>query len=161
VLRALGRTGLTTGRALDIPGGEGRHSRLLASLGMAVVAADLDSRALMRCASAAGRWESKIAPVRLDATKSLPFRPDTFDLALIVHFELQDVLSRVHPVLKRGGFLIVETFGAQGENWRALPVVGEVSSRLLERFDLLDYVEKPVRRHSPHATVRAVCRKAR
>jgi hypothetical protein len=34
---------------------------------------------------------------------SPPFPPDTFDLALIVHFRMDALLPRIEPVIKKGG----------------------------------------------------------
>jgi SAM-dependent methyltransferase len=146
--------------ALDIPSGEGRHSRFLASRGFQVVSADLDLKALLRGVSASrGPNPSKIAPVRLDATKPLPFPPATFDLALIVHFQMDSILQQIDSVLKKDGFLVLETFGAQGENWRSLPRVNELRRQLEKVFHLSQYVERAVGKAPDRVTVRAVGRK--
>jgi SAM-dependent methyltransferase len=143
--------------ALDIPSGEGRHSRFLAGQGFQVVSADLDMKALLRGASASrGRKRSAIACVRLDATKPLPFSSDTFDLALIVHFQVDSILPQINSVIKKGGLLVLETFGAHGENWRSLPLAGELRRQLEEVFHLLQYMERPVKKASDRVTVKAV-----
>ena len=146
--------------ALDIPSGEGRHSRFLASRGFLVVAADLDLKALLRGVSASrGPNPSKIVPVRLDATKPLPFPPATFDLVLVVHLQMDFVLRQVDSVLKKDGFLVLETFGAQGENWRGLPRVNELRSQLEKVFHLSQYRERVVGKAPDRVTVKAVGRK--
>jgi SAM-dependent methyltransferase len=145
---------------LDIPSGEGRHSRFLASQGYRVISADLDIKALLRGASASRRPKrSVIACVRLDATKPLPFWSDTFDLALIVHFQVDSILPQIDSVIKKGGFLVLETFGAHGENWRNLPLAGELRRQLEKVFHLLQYIERPVKKSPDRVTVRAVGRK--
>jgi SAM-dependent methyltransferase len=146
--------------ALDIPSGEGRHSRFLASQGFQVVSADLDMKALLRGASASrGPNMATITSVRLDATKSLPFPSGTFDLALVVHFELDSILPQIESVIKRGGFLVLETFGSHGQNWRNLPLATELQRRLDGKFHLLQYVERATRKDPDRVTVRAVGRK--
>jgi SAM-dependent methyltransferase len=146
--------------ALDIPSGEGRHSRLLASRGFKVVSADLDLEVLLRgMAVSSSRNPSMIAPVRLDAAKPLPFPPGTFDLVLIVHLQMHLVLRQIDSVLKKGGFLVLETFGAQGENWRSLPRVRELRGQLEQSFHLSQYIERAVGKAPDRVTVRAVGRK--
>lgn len=160
IVEAIRSIGFSQGLALDIPSGEGRHSRLLATCGMHVISADLDIKVLARGASAADRiCRRRIASVRLDATKPLPFKAGAFDLVLMVHFDLRGVLPLVERVVKSRGFFIVETYGSHGDNWRTLPFAGEVSGALSPGFDLIQYTEKPVRTHPERATVRMVARK--
>jgi SAM-dependent methyltransferase len=145
---------------LDIPSGTGRHSRLLAAEGYRVVAADLDYDLLKRaCTTESGGHVSAIGSVRLDATRALPFKPSTFDLALVVHFQVSEVLRHIEPVLKDDGVLIVETFGGNGENWRMLPRLGEIHTQLSSAFTLLKYNERPVKRKPAYVTVKLVARK--
>jgi SAM-dependent methyltransferase len=145
---------------LDIPSGEGRHSRFLASQGFQVVSADLDMKALLRGAPARrGAKSAMLGSVRLDATKSLPFPPDTFDLVLIVHFQMDSILPQIESVIKKGGFLVLETFGAHGQNWRSLPSASELQSQLKQVFHLLQYVERAVKKSPDRVTVKAVGRK--
>jgi SAM-dependent methyltransferase len=146
--------------ALDIPSGEGRHSRFLADQGFQVISADLDMDALLRGASVSlGLKKSTIASVCLDATKSLPFPLDTFDLVVVVHFQMDSILPQVEPVLKHGGLLVLETFGSHGENWRTLPFAGELRARFAGTFDLLEYVERAARKAPDRVIVRATARK--
>jgi len=149
-----------SGLALDIPSGEGRHSRLLASFGMRVISADLEITALTRSVEAASHaCRQRVAAVRLDATKRLPFKDGIFDLVLIVHFHLQDLLSSVERLVKNDGLLIVESYGGHGENWRTLPLAGDTSAQLSDGFRLIQYKESPVRKNPEHVTVKAVGRK--
>jgi 2-polyprenyl-3-methyl-5-hydroxy-6-metoxy-1,4-benzoquinol methylase len=159
VVEAIRSMGRTSGLALDIPSGEGRHSRLLASCGMRVISADLDIKALTRGVAAASRFSRRISAVRLDATKPLPFKEGAFDLVLIAHFHLRDFLPLVERLVKSGGLLILETYGGHGENWRSLPLVGEVSAQLSGEFHLMQYKESPVRKQPERVTVKAVGRK--
>jgi 2-polyprenyl-3-methyl-5-hydroxy-6-metoxy-1,4-benzoquinol methylase len=160
VVKAIQTAGHIGGLALDLPSGEGRHSRLLASRGMRVISADFDFNALTRSVTAASRlYPQRIAAVRLDATKPLPFKEGVFDLVLIAHFHLSDVLPLVERLIKSDGLLILETYGSHGENWRTLPLVGEVSGQLSGGYHLTQYNESPVRRQPERVTVKAVARK--
>jgi len=155
--------GLHVGRglALDIPCGHGRHSLLLAKLGMQVISADLDPTALLAARAANREQLRTILALRLDANRPLPFKDGVFDLVVVVHFSLFEIVRSVAPVLKVGGHLILETYGAQGENWRELPRKDDVASQLARQFELLKYIERSVRRAPERVTLKAVCRKLR
>lgn len=62
-------------------------------------------------------------------------------------------------MLKTGGYLILETHGAQGENWRTLPDRGFVASQLAPCFDFVSCMEMSVRRAPERITLKAVCLK--
>lgn len=160
VVEAIRSIDCRDGFALDIPSGEGRHSRFLASHGFQVISADLDMKALLHAASlSGGPKKPTITSVCLDATKSLPFLAGTFNLALIVHFQMDSILPQIESVIKQGGFLVLETYGAHGQNWRNLPLAGELKRQLEGTFHLLQYVERTVRKVPDRVTVRAVGRK--
>jgi SAM-dependent methyltransferase len=128
-------------RALDVPCGFGRHASLLAELGFSVTGLDLDAKrvaATNRKPTGGGL----IKAVRGDATVPLPFQRASFDLALVIHYCSPVILDHVEVMLRPGGHLIYETFGAQGENWVDLPRPSEVSGQLASKFDLLVYRER-------------------
>jgi hypothetical protein len=129
---------------------------------MDVVSADLDSAALADTMQAAKRESSSsILALQLNAYKPLPFREGVFDLVVVVHFSVIDIAKIVTPLLKIGGHLILETYGAQGENWRGLPNRNHVAAQLASQFDLVVYQETAVRRSPEHVTLKAVARKRR
>jgi SAM-dependent methyltransferase len=107
-------------------------------MGLYVVAADLDAARL----SATIYSKHPIARVRLDAARPLPFADERFDLVLIVHAPTLNFLDHLPVLVKRGGHLIVETFGAQGLNWTALPRPGEVREKLEPGMTAIRYVER-------------------
>jgi SAM-dependent methyltransferase len=131
---------------------------MLAELGFLVVAADLDEQAL-RETMASAPPAGAIIPVRLDAQRPLPFCPCSIDLLLIVHPHSLEVLSRSLGYLRPGGYLIFETFGAQGENWRALPRRGQIADELSMSHLRLAYIERPVPKASGVVTVKGVFRR--
>lgn len=139
------------GLALDLPCGGGRHIPLLVGAGLTVVAADIDPDMLRR----ASRMHPSM-PIRLDARQPLPFLECTFDLALVIHPMDLDVLSALPALIRPGGYLVLETFGAQGLNAVALPRQGEVSERLATTFNPVRYLERPTRRMPDRFTVKAL-----
>lgn len=140
------------GLALDVPAGLGRHAVLLASLGFYVVACDLDAERL----SAAVYSQHRIARVRLDADRPLPFTDEQFDLVLIVHAPTLHLLDHLPALVKRGGHLIVETFGAQGLNWTALPRSGEVRAKLEPAMTAIRYLERQAHQSENAVTVKGL-----
>jgi SAM-dependent methyltransferase len=160
VVDSLKTLGGKSGLALDIPSGAGRHSRLLASHGMQVVSADLDLKSLERGASQRSEeFKDRVWPVRVDAMAELPFRADQFDLVLVVHFQLTDVVENLTRLIKPDGILILESYGAHGENWRTLPKVGQMAEMLASSFSLAHYKESQLRRQPQRVTLRAIARK--
>jgi 2-polyprenyl-3-methyl-5-hydroxy-6-metoxy-1,4-benzoquinol methylase len=141
-----------TGVALDVPAGRGRHAALLASMGLYVVACDLDTGRL----SAPVYSKQRIARVRLDADRPLPFPDARFDLVLIVHAPTLHLLDHLPVLVKRGGHLIVETFGAQGLNWTALPRSGEVREKLEPGMAAIRYVERQAHKGKDAVTVKGL-----
>jgi len=136
--------------ALDMPCGRGRHSRLLSHRGFDVVGADIDPLSLSVVRAPGSRWT--ISPVIIDARAPLPFRRETFGLAMIVHFVEDGIIPAVAALVAHGGYLIFETFGFNGENWRDLPQSGEIRKLVEPDFEILSYQE----RHSPQPTIRSV-----
>ena len=127
--------------AIDIPCGYGRHSVLLASLGYEVFCADYDFEALSNIRSGYGK---RMHPIHLDAKKDLPFKDGSLGVAVVVHFTYPRLISRLTKLLLPGGYLIYETFGGQGENWRSLPVKGEIASELKNSSNIIKYNEHHV-----------------
>jgi SAM-dependent methyltransferase len=140
------------GLVLDVPSGAGRHAALLASMGLYVVAGDLDSERL----SAAVYSQHGIARVCLDASRPLPFRDERFDLVLVVHAPTLGLLDHLPALVKRGGHLLVESFGAQGLNWTALPRAGEVREKLEPAMTAIRYVERQAHKGENAVTVKGL-----
>jgi SAM-dependent methyltransferase len=159
IVQSLDEYGLESGLALDIPCGDGRHSRLLASVGMDVISVDLDRHSLLWGGAVNGSGDRVLA-ICADATRELPFADALFDLALVVHFPLVEVLPPLVRCVKPGGLLILESFGAQGGNWLSLPLLGQIQQMLSSAaFALLRYEEAPVRRHAERVVLKTVARK--
>lgn len=63
---------------------------------------------------------------------------------------------RLKPLIRQGGHLVLETFGANGLNAIALPRLGEVSERVATTFSPVRYVERRTRRMPDRVTVKAL-----
>jgi hypothetical protein len=85
-----------------------------------------------------------VAAVRANATVDLPFRESSFDLVLVVHFVADGLIGRIGPLLRGGGYLLIETYGGHGANWMALPQPGQMRDELACRFEIIDYRERLV-----------------
>lgn len=148
----LARIQLTPGGlALDLPSGAGRHLTLLRTSGYEVVAADLDFHLL--------RLVPHTAPgalrVVLDATKALPLAPGAFDLVVSIHPVIVSFLADVPELLRPGGHLVFETFGAQGKNSQELPRAGDIASAVAA-LKPIRYLERPARGMPDRVTVKAL-----
>ncbi len=151
VLRCLGSLNVDLALpALDLPCGNGRHARLLSSLGLNVVVADIDAGCLAKAAHSIP--PGTINAVMVDARSGLPFRRHAFGLAMIVHFTEPGIVPAVAALVAPGGYLIYETFGFSGENWKQLPQPKEIFDSVRDNFDILKYQE----RKSPNPGVMTV-----
>jgi SAM-dependent methyltransferase len=151
---------LPPGLALDIPCGRGRHSRLLVELGFRVIGADLDIEAL-RAAVADPQVVGRFVAVQLDAMRPLPVAPETIDLLMVIHPHSLEVLSGALTCLRVGGYLIYETFGAQGENWRLLPRPRQIPDEMLTGFDALACKETRVDKAPSFVTSKGLFQKVK
>lgn len=130
---------------IDIACGTGRHARLMAGKGYEVIALDLNQDVLIKCKQSAasmhtaGIENGAVSAVHADATKILPFQSGVFDLALVNHFPHKLLFSEVKRVLVKGGYLMYETIGRHGENWRDLPKLGNVRNTVLALGALILY----------------------
>jgi SAM-dependent methyltransferase len=159
VRQCLQRLGPHGGVALDIPCGRGRHAGLLAERDMRVIAADLNASCVRKLAQTYAGCGA-VTAIRLDANRALPFRPKVFNLVVIVHAPTLAVLSNALPIVCVGGHIIFETFGAQGENWRALPRPHEVATLVSTDFASPLYRERQVAGQSNAVTVKGLfCRR--
>ena len=158
------------GPALDVACGFGRNAIALAAHGCNVICLDRDlSRLqelqlsctrLLRTAPVSGKPGS-IMPVCAMATEECwPFPAESLGAVISVHFVKTTLFASYAKSLISGGYLYVETFGGQGENYLDLPNRGEIRSALDGLFTTIYYREKSLR-VQPHAvTVKALARKA-
>ncbi len=125
------------GRVLDLACGNGRHARMLASMGHRVEAVDRDADVL---ASLAGIDGIMTRQADLEAG-SWPYFTEVFDAVVVSNFLWRPLLPNIVKVLEQGGVLIYETFMVGNEQF------GRPSNPafLLRSGELLDLV-----RHRMH-----------
>ncbi|WP_366145864.1 methyltransferase domain-containing protein [Bradyrhizobium sp.] len=141
---------------LDAPCGFGRNALALASRGYDVIAVDNDV-ARLKSVEVSGALQStgsgRIVTLCADLVASrLPFRNSSFSAILCIHYPVQKVIVDLCTALKDGGWLYVETFGGQGQNYLELPKLGEIPEAL-QGFELVLCKERPVGPPSQRAAV--------
>ena len=95
----------------------------------------------------------KVLPICADLTSDrLPFGESSFSAILCIHYPVQKIISDLCTALKDGGWLYIETFGAQGKNYLELPKPGEIR-RALQGYELAFYKERLVGPASQEAVV--------
>jgi SAM-dependent methyltransferase len=124
------------GEVLDLACGGGRHARLLASLGHAVLAVDRDADALQRAAGPG----IKVRQLDLEGGEELPcpwpFEEGVFAGIVVTNYLHRPLFAGILDSLAPGGVLIYETFALGNE------VFGRPSSPrfLLRPGELLETV---------------------
>jgi tellurite methyltransferase len=97
------------GIALDVAAGSGRHSILLASAGIRVVAIDKSVSELQLLLDAARKRNLPISAIAADLSEfALP--ACAFDLIVNINFLDRDLVPILKRALKPGGFLLFDTF---------------------------------------------------
>lgn len=144
----------THSRALDIACGYGRHAIWLARKGYIVEAIDIDANRIEFGARNAGPASDAISWRVADVEQDLRLERANFDLAIIVHYYSSAIIGRATSALRPGGYLLLETFGAQGENWKGLPALGEVKRLLPAAAIPVHFSEKKVGPDKDRAVVR-------
>jgi tellurite methyltransferase len=100
-----------SGRALDIACGTGRHSLLLAAVGLDVRAVDNDAakiRSLAETSRRAGfRIEAEAMDLEIDG---VALGESAYDLILVVHYLHRPLFPAIVTALRPGGLLLYETF---------------------------------------------------
>jgi SAM-dependent methyltransferase len=100
------------GEVLDLACGSGRHARLFAARGHAVLALDRDPAALAEAAAAG------VTTMRHDLEDGLspwPFGPGRFAAIVVTHYLHRPLLGRLLGSLAPDGVLIYETFAIGNE----------------------------------------------
>lgn len=136
----------TDASVLDVGCGVGRHALLLARAGHHVTAVDMnfDRIEALDKSAATDVGSGSVCSVLADGRQDLPFSDGVFDLVLVVHFVAPGIVARLAPLIAAGGYLLLESYGGHGENWRALPAAGQARSELVAQFEVLDLRERPV-----------------
>jgi SAM-dependent methyltransferase len=141
---------MPAGETLDLACGGGRHARLLAAAGHAVVALDRDISAV-----AALRIDG-VVPMQYDLEReglTWPFEPGRFAGIVVTNYLHRPLFPRIIDSLAPGGVLIYETFALGNEqfgkpsNPAYLLAPGELLDRLRPALSVVafedGYVEVP------------------
>ena len=155
--------------ALDVACGLGRNAILLAAHGRDVVCLDRDlsrlrtlqevSAPVLGVVAVPGRPGSVVPVCAMVNSGSWPFRAASFGSVISVHFVDAALFADFATSLIVGGYLYIETFGGQGDNYLDLPFPGQIRAALSSSFTLQFYREKRLPRHPDAVTVRALARK--
>jgi SAM-dependent methyltransferase len=100
------------GQALDLACGTGRHARLLASLGHAVIALDRDAQAL---AAAAGEGIATFLHELEAPGATWPFAPGSLAGIVVTNYLHRPLFGQIAAALAPDGVLIYETFARGNE----------------------------------------------
>lgn len=142
---------------LDVACGYGRNAKYLVRLGYRMVAADYYSEVFQ------DMWHKTLYrchPLRLDASKPLPFTDVSFGAVVVVHYYADDLFNNVKRLIVPGGLLIYESIGGHGGNWRQLAKRGAVRRQILDEFKMVTYIENAVGPGKQYATVKMLARRS-
>ena len=100
-------SGVTVGRALDIPCGAGRNAIFLASRGFSVTGIDISAVALARAEATAQARGLSVDWMRRDLDTGHGIT-GTFELIVVIHYVDLDLIAKLTDLLTPGGHLVVE-----------------------------------------------------
>jgi SAM-dependent methyltransferase len=102
------------GRVLDVAAGNGRHTRLLASLGHPVVAVDRDIRGLE---DLSGHPSVTMVAFDLEERAFWPFAAEQYAGVIVTNYLHRPLLPHIVGSVAAGGCLIYETFAVGNERF--------------------------------------------
>lgn len=106
------------GEVLDLASGGGRHARLLASLGHAVLAVDRDPVALDRAAGKGiSTLQADLESGRYEQQEAWPFDAGRFTGVVVANYLHRPLFPYILASLAAGGVLIYETFARGNERF--------------------------------------------
>ncbi len=144
-----------SGLVLDAPCGYGRNAFALAARGCTVVAIDNDRKRLAALEQVKAAYPANSPPgavgmgrvvsVCADITaEGWPVARSIASAIICVHFAMVDLIPTFLSSLKEGGYLYIETFGGQGQNFRELPKAGQLRELLSRQVEFRFYKERKV-----------------
>src|ERR1700693_1682322 len=98
-----------TGRALDIAMGKGRNSIFLAKAGFEVEGIEMSPEAIESAEASCKRENVTVKITRADLEAAILPR-DAFNLVICFFYLQRDLIPGMKATLKKGGFLVYETF---------------------------------------------------
>ncbi len=128
----------TSGTALDVACGTGRHGLWLASRGLDVTAVDIDERRVAALSDEAARLGLPVHAAVRDLEGEAPDLGEArYDVIVVVHYLHRPLFPALREALRPGGVLVYETFTT------AQAAVGRPSNPafLLEPGELVQLVQ--------------------
>jgi SAM-dependent methyltransferase len=146
---------LDNGPVIDAPCGYGRNAVALAAQGCTVIAIDSDLRRLaaldqVKATYVAKQAASGVSPGRIETicadltAEGWPVARSSVSAIICVHFAMIDLIPTFIASLQKGGYLYVETFGGQGQNFRELPRAKQLKQLLAAHMEFNYYRERKV-----------------
>jgi SAM-dependent methyltransferase len=143
------------GPVVDAPCGYGRNAVALAARGCTVVAVDIDRKRLLALEQvkaayvaehvSAGVSTGQILTFCADlSAEGWPIAPSSVSAIICVHFAMIHLVPSFISSLQQGGYVYVETFGGQGQNFRELPKAGQLRELLSRHMEFRYYKERKV-----------------
>lgn len=143
------------GPVLDVPSGYGRNALALAGQGCTVIAIDKDRKRLFALDQMSAAYFAEYTSVNTSfgrvytvcadlSADGWPVAPSSVSAIICVHFRMVDLIPGFVSSLQKGGYLYVETFGGQGENFRELPKAKQLRELLARHMELTYYKERKV-----------------
>ncbi|HEX7650622.1 MAG TPA: class I SAM-dependent methyltransferase [Noviherbaspirillum sp.] len=105
------------GEVLDLACGGGRHARLMASLGHAVLAVDCDAEALKRAKGAGISTLQKDLEAADGQSPAWSFEADRFAGIVVTNYLYRPLMKNLMHSLAPGGVLLYETFACGNERY--------------------------------------------
>ena len=99
---------LTRGKALDLAGGCGENSAILAMAGWQVTYADVSDEAISRARKRVGELRTDVQWVHADALR-LPFK-GPFDTIVVINYLERTISKELIGLLAPGGTIFAETY---------------------------------------------------
>jgi SAM-dependent methyltransferase len=98
-----------------------------------------------RNGESAGRAEALFKTRYIDLHRDpWPYKADSIGAIVSVHWSFERMVGEFASALKPGGFLLLETIGGQGANYRSLPEVGFFGTALSDAFEIRYLKERRV-----------------
>lgn len=143
------------GPVADAPCGYGRNAIALAMRGCTVVAIDNDRKRLAAIDQVKDAYVGQHTPNSIGAGKIVsvcadltpegwPLAPSSVSAIICVHFAMIDLIPTFLSSLQEGGYLYIETFGGQGQNFRDLPKAKQLRESLSTQVEFRYYKERKV-----------------
>jgi SAM-dependent methyltransferase len=130
----------------DIACGFGRNAFYLARRGFEIECLDNDNKALEHI-SKNNTPCCNLKTIKIDFdSESLPFSENSLAGAICVHSWgynwCNEIIESISPMIKKGGFIFVETVANRGGNYMELPRSGYIRDKVERYFNIVDYTEK-------------------